>query len=92
MFRRILYFFPFAFVALVVLGLVVRARSDEPIADPIADYLAMSVPNRISNVGHLPSELGKSVAWNGSEHTERVREMKGIQFGETWFPVKRHKK
>jgi hypothetical protein len=48
MFRRMLYFFSFAFVALAV-----RAHSDEPIADPIADYLAMNVPDRISNVGHL---------------------------------------
>ena len=38
-------------VALVVL--VVPARSDEPIADPIADYLGMNVPDRASNAGHL---------------------------------------
>jgi len=38
-------------VAFVVL--VVPARSDEPIADPIADYLGMNVPDRASNAGHL---------------------------------------
>jgi len=38
-------------VAFVVL--VVPARSDLPIADPIADYLGMNVPDRASNAGHL---------------------------------------
>jgi len=42
------------FVAWVVcITVVARAYGDEPIADPIADYLAMEVPDRVSNAGHL---------------------------------------
>jgi hypothetical protein len=48
MFGRTLYILCAAFVALVV-----PVRSDEPIADPIADYLGMNVPDRASNAGHL---------------------------------------
>src|SRR5262249_19305586 len=48
MFRRILFVVFFAFVALVS-----GANGDEPIVDPTADYLAMNVPDRISNAGHL---------------------------------------
>jgi hypothetical protein len=48
MFRRMLCILSFGFVALVT-----RAWSDEPIADPVADYLAMNVPDRTSNAGHL---------------------------------------
>ncbi|HEV3211205.1 MAG TPA: hypothetical protein VGY91_13165 [Chthoniobacterales bacterium] len=48
MFRRMLCILCVASVVLVV-----PARSDEPIADPIADYLGMNVPDRASNAGHL---------------------------------------
>jgi len=48
MFKRMLYIVCAAFVVLVV-----PVRSDEPIADPIADYLEMNVPDRVSNAGHL---------------------------------------
>ncbi len=48
MFRKMLCILCVAFVVLVV-----PARSDEPIADPIADYLGMNVPDRASNAGHL---------------------------------------
>jgi hypothetical protein len=30
-----------------------RASAEPPIQDPIADYLAMNVPDRVTNVGHL---------------------------------------
>src|SRR6516225_5342448 len=32
---------------------VTRAFGDEPITDPVADYLTMDVPDRVSNAGHL---------------------------------------
>ena len=48
MFRKLLCILCVASVVLVV-----PARSDEPIADPIADYLGMNVPDRASNAGHL---------------------------------------
>src|SRR5262252_1235653 len=48
MFRSILL------VPLVVcITVVARAYGDDPIADPIADYLAMDVPDRVSNAGRL---------------------------------------
>jgi hypothetical protein len=48
LFRRMVYILSFAFASLLS-----TAWSDEPIADPVADYLAMNVPDRISNAGHL---------------------------------------
>ena len=48
MFRRIWFVVFFAFRVLVS-----GANADEPIVDPTADYLAMNVPDRISNAGHL---------------------------------------
>jgi hypothetical protein len=48
MFRSILFV---AWVACITV--VARACGDEPISDPIADYLAMDVPDRASNAGHL---------------------------------------
>jgi hypothetical protein len=33
--------------------LAFRASAEPPIQDPIADYLAMNVPDRMTNVGHL---------------------------------------
>jgi hypothetical protein len=50
MLRKMLYFcIPYV----VFIVLIVPARGDEPIADPIADYLAMNVPDRATNAGHL---------------------------------------
>jgi len=48
MFRRILSVVFFGFGTLVS-----GANADEPIVDPTADYLAMNVPDRVSNAGHL---------------------------------------
>ena len=48
MFRRIGFVVFFAFRVLVS-----GANAEESIADPTADYLAMNVPDRISNAGHL---------------------------------------
>lgn len=48
MFRRILFVVIFVFRASGS-----GANADEPIVDPTADYLAMIVPDRISNAGHL---------------------------------------
>ena len=48
MLRRIWFVVLFAFRVLVS-----GANADEPIVDPTADYLAMNVPDRISNAGHL---------------------------------------
>jgi hypothetical protein len=50
MFRKMLYF---CIPCVVFVVLIVPARGDEPIADPIADYLAMNVPDRATNAGHL---------------------------------------
>src|SRR6516162_11437535 len=48
MFRSIL------FVACVAsITVINQAYGNEPITDPIADYLAMDVPDRVSNAGHL---------------------------------------
>src|SRR5262245_33621887 len=48
MFRRILSVVFFGFGTLGS-----GANADEPIVDPTADYLAMNVPDRVSNAGHL---------------------------------------
>jgi hypothetical protein len=50
MLRKMLYF---CIPCVVFVVLIVPARGDEPIADPIADYLAMNVPDRATNAGHL---------------------------------------
>jgi hypothetical protein len=48
MVKRMLYILCVAIVVLVA-----AVRGDEPIADPVADYLRMNVPDRASNAGHL---------------------------------------
>ena len=48
MFKRTLSIVQLAFAILTF-----RASAESPIQDPIADYLAMNVPDRVTNVGRL---------------------------------------
>src|SRR6266446_9719531 len=40
-------------LCIAIVSLIVQVRGNEPIRDPIADYLGMNVPDRASNAGHL---------------------------------------
>jgi hypothetical protein len=46
MFRNLLF-------VIFSLTIAIRASGEESITDPIADYLAMNVPDRVANAGHL---------------------------------------
>jgi hypothetical protein len=48
MFERTLFIVPLAFAIFTF-----RASAEAPIQDPIVDYLAMNVPDRVTNVGRL---------------------------------------
>jgi hypothetical protein len=41
------------FVLLIITSALTAARADQVVADPIADYLAMNVPDRVENAGRL---------------------------------------
>ena len=44
---------PVCIVLLALAILTFQASAEPPIQDPIVDYLAMNVPDRVTNVGHL---------------------------------------
>src|SRR4029077_2669316 len=45
--------FLWRFVLLIITCALTTARADQVIDDPIADYLAMNVPDRVENTGRL---------------------------------------